>query len=161
MERLKLPQGKKVKGAKKLNRILSLMPYGLIRNTIEEKANELGLKVWFVNPKGTSQTCPQCGERGERPNRDLFKCPSCGFSCHSDIVGAMNILRRGLQSFSQNGAEAGDEPAGKPFQPLETCPPSEREAGMWNLTIIPPQERLQSISKRKRATGDRLQPALF
>ena len=160
MEKLRLPQGKKVKGAKKLNRTLSLMPYGLIRNTIVEKAKELGLEVRFVDPKGTSQTCPQCGERGERPNRDLFKCPSCGFSCHSDIVGAMNILRRGLQSYSQSGAEAGDKPATEPFQPLETCPP-QREAGTWNLTIVPPQERLQSASKQKRATGGRLQPTLF
>jgi len=161
VERLKLPKGKKVKGAKKLNRILSLMPYGLIRNTLVQKAEELGLEVRFVDPKGTSQTCPQCGERGERPNRDLFKCPSCGFSCHADIVGAMNILRQGLQSYSQSGAEAGDKPAGRPFQPLETCPPSEREAGTWNLTIVPQEERLQSTSKRKRAIGGRLQPSLF
>jgi IS605 OrfB family transposase len=161
MERLRLPQGKKVKGAKKLNRTLSLMPYGLLRNTLEQKAEELGLKVWFVDPKGTSQTCPQCGERGERPNRDLFKCPSCGFSCHADIVGAKNILRRGLQSYSQSGAEAGDKPAFRPFQPPKTCPPSAREAGTWNLTIVPPQERLQSTSKQKRATGGRLQPRLF
>jgi putative transposase len=138
MERLQLPQGKKVKGAKKLNRTLSLMPYGLIRDTLLQKAEELGLKVWFVDPKGTSQTCPQCGGRGERPDRDLFKCPSCGFSCHADIVGAMNILKRGLQSFSLSGAVAGVEPAG-PFQPHKTCPPSEREVGTWNLTIVPPQ----------------------
>jgi putative transposase len=161
MERLKLPQGKKVKGATKLNRTLSLMPYGLIRNTIVEKANELGLKVWFVDPKGTSQTCPQCGERGERPDRDLFKCPSCGFSCHADIVGAMNILRRGLQSYSQSGAEAGDKPAGEPFQPLKTCLPSERKAGTWNLTRVPRKRGCSRPPSENGQLGGRLQPTLF
>jgi IS605 OrfB family transposase len=116
MEKLRLPQGKKVKGAKALNRTLSLLPYGLVRKAIEEKAKERGLTVLFVDPKGTSKTCPECGAQGDRPRRDLFKCPNCGFVCHADIVGAMNILKRGLENFSRNGAEAGGKPAG-PFQP--------------------------------------------
>ena len=59
MEKLRLPQGKKVKGAKALNRTLSLLPCGLVKEAIEEKAKERGLTVLFVNPKGTSKTCPQ------------------------------------------------------------------------------------------------------
>jgi IS605 OrfB family transposase len=130
MERLRLPQGKKVKGAKELNRTLSLMPCGLIRDAITQKVEERGLKVLFVNPKGTSKTCPNCGAQGERPERDLFKCPACGFSCHADIVGAMNVLRKGLERLSQSGAEAGDEPA-RPFQPRHklTCPAADKVAG--------------------------------
>lgn len=121
MERLKLPQGKKVKNAKALNRTLSLMPSGIIKQVILEKAKERGLRVIFVNPAGTSQTCPKCGGKGERVSRDLFRCHVCGFSCHADIVGARNILKRGFERVVKQGAETGDEPVG-PFQPLKTCP---------------------------------------
>jgi transposase len=160
MEKLRLPRGKRVKGAKALNRTLSLLPYGLVRKAIIEKAQERGLIVLFVDPKGTSKTCPQCGAQGERPQRDLFKCPNCGFVCHADIVGAMNILRKGLEWFSQSGAVLGGEPGG-PFQPRHewTCPASLSEAGNVEPHYSP--QRLQSISKRKQATGGRLQPILF
>jgi IS605 OrfB family transposase len=160
MERLKLPQGAKVKKAKALNRTLSLMPYGLIHKVIVEKANERGLTVIFVNPSGTSQTCPQCGNKGKRPKRDLFMCDHCGFSCHADIVGAMNILKRGLELVSANGAEAGDKPA-EPFQPHHelTCPVPDKGTGNVESHYSP--QRLQSIPKRKRAIEGRLQPTLF
>jgi putative transposase len=152
MEKLRLPRGKKVKGAKALNRTLSLLPYGLVRKAIEEKAQERGLTVLFVDPKGTSTTCPECGAQGERPQRDLFKCPHCGFVCHADIVGATNVLRRGLEIFSRSGAEAGGKPAG-PFQPRHelTCPASDKEAGNVEPHYSP--QRLQSTPKRKRLTG--------
>jgi len=133
MEQLRLPQGKKVKGAKALNRTLSLLPSGIIKRAIVEKATEKGLPVIFVNPRGTSQTCPQCGEKGERIKRDEFKCPICGFSSHADIVGAMNILKRGLERFSQSGAEMGDKPIGL-CQPLKDLPADE--AGEWNPIIV-------------------------
>jgi IS605 OrfB family transposase len=162
MERLKLPQGAKVKKAKALNRTLSLMPYGLIHKAIVEKANERGLPVIFVNPSGTSQTCPQCGNKGERPKRDLFRCDHCGFSCHADIVGAMNILRRGLERFYDSGAVAGDEPA-EPFQPHHelTCPVPDEGTGSVEAHHSPQRERLQSTPKRKRLIVGRLQPTLF
>jgi putative transposase len=158
MERLKLPQGAKVKKAKALNRTLSLMPYGLIHKAIVEKANERGLTVIFVNPAGTSQTCPQCGNKGERPKRDLFRCDHCGFSCHADIVGAMNILKRGLERFYDSGAVAGDEPA-EPFQPHQTCPVPDEGTGNVESHYSP--QRLQSTPKQKRVIEGRLQPTLF
>ena len=160
MEKLRLPQGKKVKGAKTLNRTLSLLPYGVVKKVIAEKAQERGLTVLFVNPKGTSKTCPQCGAQGERPKRDLFQCPSCDFSCHADIVGAMNILKRGLELVFVNGAEAGDKPA-EPFQPHHelTCPVPA--SGTGSVESHHSAERLQSTLKPKGVVGGRLQPSLF
>jgi putative transposase len=159
MEKLRLPQGKKVKGAKALNRTLSLLPYGLVKKVIMEKAQERVLTVLFVNPQDTSKTCPQCGAQGERPKRDSFKCLSCGFSCHADIVGAMNILKRGLELVSVNGAEAGDKPA-EPFQPHHelTCPVPN---GTGNVESHYSPQRLQSTPKQKRVIEGRLQPTLF
>jgi len=97
------------------------LPSGIIKRAIVEKATERGLPVIFVNPKGTSVTCPQCGEKGKRVKRDEFHCSACGFRSHADIVGAMNILKRGFERIYNNGAETGDKPVG-PFQPHKTCP---------------------------------------
>lgn len=57
---------------------------------IEYKANLAGIKVEYVNPKYTSQTCPNCGERNKAGDRK-YKC-GCGFKGHRDRVGALNII---------------------------------------------------------------------
>lgn len=56
---------------------------------IEYKAELVGIKVEYVNPAYTSQTCPQCGEKNKAQDRN-YKC-KCGFHKHRDLVGAMNI----------------------------------------------------------------------
>ncbi|MFP3356292.1 RNA-guided endonuclease TnpB family protein [Planococcus maitriensis] len=56
---------------------------------IEYKANLEGIKVEYVNPAYTSQTCPTCSEKNKANDR-RYKC-KCGFEKHRDIVGAMNI----------------------------------------------------------------------
>jgi IS605 OrfB family transposase len=69
-----------------------------LRNFIEYKAIIAGIPVYRVDPRYTSQTCPKCNhvEKTNRPSRDLFRCVSCGFSDHSDHVGAVNIRLRAL-----------------------------------------------------------------
>ncbi|MCR2822747.1 RNA-guided endonuclease InsQ/TnpB family protein [Lederbergia panacisoli] len=56
---------------------------------IEYKANLEGIKVEYVNPAYTSQTCPKCSENNKAQDRK-YKC-KCGFEKHRDIIGAMNI----------------------------------------------------------------------
>lgn len=56
---------------------------------IEYKAKLEGIKVEYVNPAYTSQTCPSCGSRNKAKDR-TYSC-SCGFKKHRDVVGAMNI----------------------------------------------------------------------
>lgn len=58
---------------------------------IEYKATLSGIKVEYVDPKYTSQTCPECAERNKARDRK-YKC-SCGFKTHRDRVGAMNIIK--------------------------------------------------------------------
>ena len=58
---------------------------------IEYKAALLGIKVEYVDPKYTSQTCPECAERNKARDRK-YKC-ACGFKTHRDRVGAMNIIK--------------------------------------------------------------------
>lgn len=57
---------------------------------IEYKAILEGIKVEFVNPKYTSQTCPACGEKNKVNDRK-YKC-GCGYKKHRDMVGAINII---------------------------------------------------------------------
>src|SRR5699024_4558402 len=56
---------------------------------IEYKANLEGMKVEYVDPAYTSQTCPECSEKNKAQDRN-YKC-KCGFEKHRDIIGAMNI----------------------------------------------------------------------
>lgn len=56
---------------------------------IEYKANLAGIQVEYVNPRYTSQICPNCTKKNKAKDR-LYKC-SCGFETHRDRVGAMNI----------------------------------------------------------------------
>jgi len=56
---------------------------------IEYKANLEGIKVEYVNPAYTSQTCPKCFEKNKAQDRK-YKC-KCGLEKHRDVIGAMNI----------------------------------------------------------------------
>jgi putative transposase len=56
---------------------------------IAYKATLAGIKIEYVDPAYTSQSCPKCAEKNKAQDRK-YKC-SCGFETHRDIVGAMNI----------------------------------------------------------------------
>jgi IS605 OrfB family transposase len=62
-----------------------------------EKAQENRVRLVYVNPKNTSRTCPTCGNV-DAQNRKLecFLCTKCSYKDHSDVVGARNILQKGL-----------------------------------------------------------------
>jgi putative transposase len=62
-----------------------------LRMMIEYKAESRGLRVIYVNPAYTSQTCSHCGCLGIR-ERHLFKC-SCGNQQHSDLNASRNLCR--------------------------------------------------------------------
>lgn len=59
---------------------------------IEYKAYEFGIKVNFVDPKYTSQECPDCGTKNKVNSRN-YKC-SCGYKTHRDRLGALNIAKK-------------------------------------------------------------------
>ncbi len=71
-----------------------------IRKQIEEilkyKLEEVGID-WSPIPEGyTSQICFNCGSKTIRPRRHFVVCQRCG-KLHSDINGAINILKLGLK----------------------------------------------------------------
>ena len=58
---------------------------------IEYKANIEGIATQYVDPKYTSQICPNCGTLNKAKDRK-YKC-SCGYRTHRDRVGAINIMK--------------------------------------------------------------------
>ena len=51
----------------------------------------------------TSRTCPQCNSCDKKSVKDReFKCIDCGFEEDRDIVGARNILNKGMYSQTQS-----------------------------------------------------------
>ena len=57
---------------------------------IEYKALLEGIEVEYVDPKYTSQICPECKTLNKARDRK-YKC-SCGFKIHRDRLGAINII---------------------------------------------------------------------
>lgn len=75
--------------SRKNNHSLHTWSFYRLAQFIEYKARLAGIKVEYVNPAYTSQTCPVCGHVHHANDRN-YTC-KCGFRIHRDILGAMNI----------------------------------------------------------------------
>ena len=62
-----------------------------LQDFVQYKAEAVGLKVEYVEPAYTSQTCNVCGGLGKRV-KHRFAC-SCGNLAHSDVNASRNIAR--------------------------------------------------------------------
>jgi IS605 OrfB family transposase len=100
--------GRNVRAKAGLNRAIFARGWGTMRQRLKTKAEEVGGEFREVNPAHTSQTCPICGHvsRENRKTQAHFAC-GCGFTEHADIVGATNILARGLSAGAPPAAERG------------------------------------------------------
>jgi putative transposase len=80
-----------------LNKAILAQGWGMFRHMLEYKQAWRGGELIAVNPRYTSQTCPQCGHVSKlnRPQQALFSCVACGYTYHADIVAALNILAVG------------------------------------------------------------------
>ncbi|MEV0898496.1 transposase [Actinoplanes sp. NPDC049802] len=83
-----------------LNRSILDAGWGVFLTVLRAKAESAGRVIVEVDPANTSRTCPQpeCGHvaKENRPTQADFRCVSCGYADHADVVGATNILRAGL-----------------------------------------------------------------
>jgi putative transposase len=71
------------------------------------KAESAGAQLVEVDPRLTSQTCPQCGTiRKKELSERWHRCANCGTECHRDIAAALVILARGLASIGSQPLEA-------------------------------------------------------
>lgn len=90
--------GKMVKQKAGLNRALILnQGWGMFKAMLTYKQAWHGGEVVLVDPKHTSQTCPECDHKSpeNRVSQARFLCKKCGYENNADHVGALNILARG------------------------------------------------------------------
>jgi IS605 OrfB family transposase len=66
-----------------------------VQRAIEGKAQEYGIRVYEVVEYNTSNHCAIHGVEVTRGPRGVVTCP-LGHKLHSDLNGALNILRRGV-----------------------------------------------------------------
>lgn len=73
--------------------ILRNWSYYQLQNFIEYKAERVGIKVKYIDPYHTSQTCSECGnyEEGQRVEQDTFVCKRCWHKMNADYNAARNI----------------------------------------------------------------------
>jgi putative transposase len=77
------------------NQRLHQAPMGRIREVLTQKARRRGWTVELVDEAWTSKTCPGCGVRNT-PSGRCYRCASCGWGGHRDVVGQVNILEKYL-----------------------------------------------------------------
>lgn len=97
---------RKQRKGKRLNRIISNMPYYKLSKMIEYKAELKGIPVVSMREDGSSKTCHICNNEGERETQGLFVCSSCG-EYNADLNGAINLGKRFLSYMLLNGATCG------------------------------------------------------
>jgi putative transposase len=73
------------------NQRMSQWNHGKVRHYVQYKAEAEGIAVQLENEAYTTQTCPHCSQR-HKPRGRTYRCPSCGFQAHRDVVGQINIL---------------------------------------------------------------------
>ena len=93
----KSAKGTNVKQKSGLNRALLDQSWYEFRRQLTYKLAWNGGFLFAVPPQNTSRTCPCCGHTAKenRQTQADFECAECGYQNNADVVGAINILRRG------------------------------------------------------------------
>jgi putative transposase len=91
--------GKKVAQKSGLNKSILDQGWFEFRRQLEYKQVWLGGDVLAVPARNTSRTCPACGHMSaeNRQTQARFACVECGYENNADVVGAINILNRGIK----------------------------------------------------------------
>ena len=79
----------------KTTRCLMNACHGMFFDTLKDKCWEHGTKFLHVREEYTSQTCPQCGCLNKCD--EVYKCKDCLFTHDRDLVGAFNIMLKGVR----------------------------------------------------------------
>jgi putative transposase len=79
-----------------LNGRIHRWSYSRFQKILEYQAKLCGLHVKYVNPRGTSKTCPICGDELEEGSngRRLMKCWKCGLEEDKDVIAVKNLVKR-------------------------------------------------------------------
>ena len=91
--------GKNVKQKSGLNRAILDQAWSEFRRQLDYKLLWRGGHLIAVPPKNTSRCCPACGHttKDNRLTQENFECVDCGYTENADVVGAINVLKRGQE----------------------------------------------------------------
>ncbi|WP_308019513.1 RNA-guided endonuclease InsQ/TnpB family protein [Neisseria cinerea] len=91
--------GKNVKQKSGLNQSILDQSWFKFKRQLDYKLLWNGGHLVAVPPQNTSRTCPCCGytAKENRQTQAVFECVECGYTGNADVVGAINILRRGQE----------------------------------------------------------------
>ncbi len=93
----------KGKNGRFYNKIIHYWSPQMLSKFTEYKAEEKGIDTIYINPKNTSQTCPECGKMSEnsrKKHRHIFECNFCGYQANDDYIASRNIAKRGIKKVS-------------------------------------------------------------
>lgn len=99
--------GKNVRAKSGLNKAILDQGWFEFRRQLDYKLAWAGGHLIVVPPQNTSRTCPACGHvsADNRQTQARFLCVECGFEENADLVGAINILSRGMQLLRDEGQD--------------------------------------------------------
>ena len=88
---------KNVKQKSGLNRAILDQAWGEFRRQLDYKLLWNGGFLFAVPPQNTSRSCPNCGHMAKenRKTQAKFHCGQCEYENNADVVGAINVLKRG------------------------------------------------------------------
>lgn len=91
-----LPNGQSRKRG--LNRSISDASWYSLLKRIEYLAAKQGKIFHKVNPRYSSQTCPECGHvHKDNRDKEKFICTNCGYFAHADLNAAHILKQRGIE----------------------------------------------------------------
>ena len=130
--------GKKVRAKSGLNKSILDQGWYEFRRQLEYKMQWQGGWLMTVNPRNTSRTCPVCGHvsADNRTTQAKFACVSCGHQAHADVVGAINILARGMQNMRHGGK---DMPPNACIESFVSSPCEEMEETTCTYDLVFPE----------------------
>ena len=136
--------GKKVRAKSGLNKSILDQGWYEFRRQLEYKMQWQGGWLMTVNPRNTSRTCPVCGHvsADNRTTQAKFACVSCGHQAHADVVGAINILARGMQNMRHGGK---DMPPNACIESFVSSPCEEMEETTCTYDLVFPEGHAKEI----------------
>ncbi len=96
-----LPNGQSRKRG--LNRSISDASWYSLLKKVEYMAAKHGKIFYKVNPRYSSQTCPECGcVHKDNRDKEKFICTNCGYMDHADLNAANVLKKRGVEVLGLN-----------------------------------------------------------
>jgi len=75
---------------------LLILSYRRLEFWVDWQAEKHGVPVAVVESRGTSATCPKCGNRVKENGYRTLKCTKCGFEADRDTIAVLNIETKAL-----------------------------------------------------------------